>query len=106
MYKNMLPIGSVVRPEGAERKLMIVGRIITTEEKDMIYDYVGVPYPEGVGASDQMYFFNRDQIEELLFIGFQDSEALEFQHEVLDNLSELTIENDAIVEKKYTEEND
>ena len=38
MYKNMLPIGSVVRTIGAERKLMVVGRIVTTEEKDKIFD--------------------------------------------------------------------
>ena len=99
MYKNMLPIGSVVRTIGAERKLMVVGRIVTTEEKDKIFDYVVVPYPEGVGASDQMFFFDRDQIEELLFVGFQDPEALEFQREVLDNLKELTIIDDEIVEK-------
>ncbi len=99
MYKNMLPIGSVVKTIGAKRKLMVIGRILTTEENDKIYDYVGVPYPEGVGASDQMYFFDRDQVEELLFIGFQDPEALEFQREVLDNLNELAIENGEIVEK-------
>ena len=38
MYKNMLPIGSVVRIEGAVRKLMVIGRIATTEDDDMIYD--------------------------------------------------------------------
>ena len=99
MYKNMLPIGSVIRIEGATRKLMVVGRIATTEEKDVIYDYVGVPYPEGIADTDQLFFFNRDQVEELLFIGFQDPEALEYQRDVLDNLGELTIENDEIVEK-------
>ena len=99
MYKNMLPIGSVVRTEGAVRKLMVIGRIVTTEEEDAVYDYVGVPYPEGVSGSDQMYFFNRDQIEELFFIGFQDSEALEFQSEVLDQLGELVIRNHEITEK-------
>ena len=86
MYKNMLPIGSVVRIEGAVRKLMVIGRIATTEDEDMIYDYIGTPYPEGVSASDEMFFFNRDQIEELFFIGFQDPEALAFQHDVLDEL--------------------
>ncbi len=54
---------------------------------------------EGVSGSDQMYFFNRDQIEELFFIGFQDSEALEFQREVLDSLGELTVKNHEIIEK-------
>ncbi len=97
MYQNMLPIGSVVRTIGSERRLMVVGRILTTEERDRIFDYVGVPYPEGMTASDQMYFFNRDQVEEVLFIGFQDPEGLEFQREVLDQLGELTIENGEIV---------
>ena len=96
---DWLPIGSVVRTEGAVRKLMVIGRIVTTEEEDAVYDYVGVPYPEGVSGSDQMYFFNRDQIEELFFIGFQDSEALEFQSEVLDQLGELVIRNHEITEK-------
>ncbi len=91
MYKNMLPIGSIVRTEGAQRKLMVIGRVVTTEENDTIFDYVGVPYPEGINDTDKMYFFNRDQIEELLFIGFQDQEALLFQSEVLDKLGELKI---------------
>ena len=99
MYKNMLPIGSVVRTEGAERRLMVIGRIVTTEEEDRIYDYVGVPYPEGVSGSDQMFFFDRGEIEELFFIGFQDTEGLEYQSEVLDKLGELAIENHRIVEK-------
>ncbi|SNU08044.1 hypothetical protein SAMN06297422_11472 [Lachnospiraceae bacterium] len=98
MYKNMLPIGSIIRTEGAERKLMVIGRVVTTEENDMIYDYVGVPYPEGINDSDKLYFFNRDQIEELLFIGFQDQEALIYQSEVLDNLKELKIGENGLEE--------
>ncbi len=99
MYKNMLPIGSVIRTEGAERKLMVIGRVVTTEENDMIFDYVGVPYPEGINDTDKLYFFNRDQIEQLLFIGFQDPEAIAFQREVLDNLGELEIGSDGLIEK-------
>ena len=94
----MLPIGSIIRTEGAERKLMVIGRVVTTEENDMIYDYVGVPYPEGINDSDKLYFFNRDQIEELLFIGFQDQEALIYQSEVLDNLKELKIGENGLEE--------
>ena len=99
MYKNMLPIGSVVRTVDAERRLMVIGRIVTTEEKDVISDYVGTPYPEGVSGSDNFYFFNRDQIEELYFIGFQDQEALEFQSAVLDNIGELKIGENGIEEQ-------
>ena len=98
MYKNMLPIGSIVRTEGAQRKLMVIGRVVTTEENDTIFDYVGVPYPEGINDTDKMYFFNRDQIEELLFIGFQDQEAILFQSEVLDKLGELKIGENGLEE--------
>lgn len=98
MYKNMLPIGSIVRTEGAQRKLMVIGRVVTTEENDTIFDYVGIPYPEGINDTDKMYFFNRDQIEELLFIGFQDHEALLFQSEVLDKLGELKIGENGLEE--------
>ena len=98
MYKNMLPIGSIVRTEGAQRKLMVIGRVVTTEEKDTIFDYVGVPYPEGINDTDKMYFFNRDQIEELLFIGFQDQEAILYQSEILDKLGELTIGENGLEE--------
>ena len=98
MYKNMLPIGSIVRTEGAQRKLMVIGRVVTTEENDTIFDYVGVPYPEGINDTDKMYFFNRDQIEELLFIGFQDQEAILYQSEILDKLGELTIGENGLEE--------
>ena len=99
MYKNMLPIGSVIRTEGAERCLMVIGRVATTEENDIVYDYVGVPYPEGINDSDKFYFFNRDKIEELYFIGYQGPEAIAFQREVLDNLKELKVGSDGLVEK-------
>ena len=97
MYKNMLPIGSVVRISGAVRLLMICGRIVGRGEDDTLYDYVGCIYPEGVVDSESMFFFNRDAIEQVLFIGFQNEEELQFKSEILDNLGELAIENGEVV---------
>lgn len=99
MYKNMLPIGSVVLLKGGEKRLMITGRIQTKSGSDIIYDYSGCYYPEGIVDSASMFFFNRDAIEEIYFIGFQDPEEIRFREAVLDQLGELTVRDGQIVEK-------
>ena len=96
-YKDMLPIGSVVRLEGGERYLMIYGRIVCAEGSDKIYDYVSCPYPEGIAKDDDTIFFNREAIEQVLFIGFQDEQELRFREEVLDQLGELAVVNGELV---------
>jgi hypothetical protein len=104
MYKNLLPVGSVVLLKGGEKRLMICGRIQTKTDSDKIYDYSACYYPEGIIGSDSMFFFDRDAIETVYFIGFQDTEELEFRQQVLDNLGELEIKNGEIVPKVTTEE--
>lgn len=98
MYKDMLPIGSIIRAEGGERYLMICGRIVCSDDSDRIYDYVGCLYPEGVAKSDSLFFFDRDAIEQVLFIGYQDEQELAFRTEILDNLGELKVEDGELVE--------
>lgn len=100
MYKDLLPIGSVVLLKGGEKRVMICGRIITCGEKDDIFDYSACYYPEGIVGSDKMVFFNRGDIERVFFIGFQDSEALAFQANVLDKLGELEVRDGRIVNKE------
>lgn len=100
MYKNLLPIGSVVSLIGGEKRLMVCGRIVCKGGEEQIYDYVGCLYPEGLMDSSEMYFFNRDAIEDYYFIGFQDKEELRFRHEILDNLGELEVINGQVVPKK------
>ena len=96
MYKNLLPIGSVVLLKGGEKRIMICGRIQTKAGEDTIYDYSACYYPEGV-LSDEMFFFNRDQIERVFFIGFQDEEELAFREDILSQLGELKIKDGQIV---------
>ncbi|MCR5105384.1 MAG: DUF4176 domain-containing protein [Eubacterium sp.] len=97
MYKNLLPIGSVVKLAEAERDVMICGRIVVPDGRTEIYDYVGCVYPEGISRSDDMVFFNRDSIELLLFVGFQDTQELTYRSEVLDDLGELAVVDGEIV---------
>lgn len=100
MYKNLLPVGSIVLLKGGEKRLMICGRVVCMAGRDEIYDYVACRYPEGVGRSDDMTFFNRDAIEDVFFIGFQDKEEMNYRHGLLDTLGELEVVDGKIVQKQ------
>ena len=100
MYKDMLPIGSVVLLKGGDKRVMICGRIQAKAGENVIYDYSACYYPEGIVDPSAMFFFNRDAIDPVYFVGFQDKEELDFRHEVLDQLGELEIKDGAIVPKE------
>ncbi len=100
MYKDLMPIGSIVRLKGGERRVMICGRVLCRSGEERIYDYTACPYPQGIIGSDEMYFFDRDAIEEVFFIGFQDPEELHFRKDVLNQLGELTVVDGKIVAKQ------
>ena len=100
MYNDMLPIGSVVLLKGGDKRVMICGRIQAKAGENVIYDYSACYYPEGIVDPSAMFFFNRDAIDTVYFVGFQDKEELDFRHEVLDQLGELEIKDGAIVPKE------
>ncbi len=97
MYKDLLPIGSVVLLKGGNKRVMICGRIITRSGEDVIYDYAACYYPEGIVDANQMVFFQRDAIATIFFIGFQDQEELLYHEKVLDQLGELKVVDGRIV---------
>ena len=99
MYKNLLPIGSVVLLRGGTKRVMICGRIQARAGSDRIYDYSACWYPEGITRPDEMFFFDRDALETVFFVGFQDKEELDFRAAVLDRLGELEVRDGRIVSK-------
>ncbi len=99
MYKDLLPVGSVVLLKGGEKRVMICGRIQTRAGSTDIYDYSACLYPEGIVDPKSMFFFNRDSIEKVFFLGFQDTEELEFQEKFLSQLGELEVKDGKIVKK-------
>ncbi len=100
MYKDLLPIGSVVLLKGGDKRIMICGRIQAKDGEDTIYDYSACYYPEGIISPSSMFFFNRDAVDTVYFIGFQDEEELNYRHGVLDQLGELEIRDGVIVPKE------
>ncbi|WP_294729766.1 DUF4176 domain-containing protein [uncultured Faecalibaculum sp.] len=85
-----LPLGSVVTMKEGTKRLMIVGRIQRGGD-DLLYDYAGVLWPEGMIRSDRLYLFNHEDIDLLWSIGYQEKEEFNFRHvleEQYDNLHE------------------
>lgn len=100
MYEQLLPVGSVVLLKGADKRVTIIGRILSMAGGDKIYDYGAVPYPEGLTDLDSLVFFDTDDIDLLYFVGFQDSEELQFRSEVLANLGELYVMPDGRIAQR------
>ena len=72
MREKYLPIGSVVLLKGAKKELMITGYLVIEDGKDnKTYDYCGCLYPEGMISSDQTALFDHDQIEKIVYIGYE-----------------------------------
>lgn len=98
---DYLPIGSIVTlKEGDGTKLMIIGRMSITENEDGeqgYYDYSAVIYPNGVEDSDQMLFFNKEDIKETFYTGFVDSQERDFQDRIND-----AVDNDEIDVPRFT----
>lgn len=79
----MLPIGSIVYLKEGTNKLMILNRapILPSEEedaKDIWYDYSGCFYPQGLDPNN-VFYFNEENIDEIVFEGFKDDEEERFQ---------------------------
>ena len=88
--KDLLPIGSVIIMKEGEQPLMIYGILQMEGRKSLLkkpkeYDYVCVPYPQGNMGEGSSFFANHEDIDKILFRGFENEEREKF----LDELSRL-----------------
>lgn len=77
---TMLPIGSIVFLKEGTSKLMILNRgpIIELEGEQKMFDYSASVYPQGLVA-DAVLYFNEENIDEVVFEGFKDSDEERFE---------------------------
>ena len=78
---NQLPIGSIVKVGSDSESLMIVAQypVTTIQDKSGYFDFCAVSLP--IGLSDQqLHFFNKEDITELIFIGYIDVNFQTFVH--------------------------
>lgn len=90
-YDKYLPIGSVVRLSNGKKNVMIIGFCpLANTNGQVMYDYSGCLYPEGVFSSEYNLLFNHEQIEKVEYIGFVSPEETAFKEKL----------NTAIAEKQ------
>lgn len=79
MFENLLPIGSVVLLKDGTKKLMVTGiKPVSEDNPDTVFDYIGVVYPEGYLSNEYNFLFNHDDINDIVFIGYNNPERQSF----------------------------
>ncbi|MBL3715972.1 DUF4176 domain-containing protein [Lactococcus garvieae] len=76
----MLAIGSIVYLSDGNQKIMILNRgpVVEQNGEQVIFDYTGALYPNGLDPK-QVYYFNDDDIDEVVFEGYKDEEEERFR---------------------------
>ena len=78
-YDRVLPIGTVVLLENADKRLMIVGyQRKKALDAEKIYDYCGCLYPEGFMTPNEAAVFDHSQIDRIIAMGFQNQGQVNF----------------------------
>ena len=79
MFKELLPIGTIVTLKGGVRKLMVTGmKISLKDDPDRIFDYIGVLYPEGFLGDEGNILFNHEDINDIIYNGYNNPEREDF----------------------------
>ncbi len=90
--RDYLPMGSVVLLEGGIKKLMIIGIMPESQEEDgtvRLYDYLGVTYPEGFLSIETLLLFNHEQIDDVIYQGYDSPERSRFLEKVVEKTNEM-----------------
>lgn len=71
----LLPLGSIVYLADGNQKVVIIGRgmIVNQEGADVVFDYTGSFFPEGLNP-EEIYYFNEEDIDEVIFEGYRNDE--------------------------------
>ncbi|MCG2339220.1 DUF4176 domain-containing protein [Staphylococcus epidermidis] len=88
----METLGSIIYLKEGSQKLMIINRgpIVEIEGQNYLFDYSACKYPVGV-VEDQVYYFNEENIDNVIFEGYSDQDETRFQElfkEKMDNWDE------------------
>lgn len=53
---------------------MIIGLSVKVEETNTVYDYIGLPFPEGYIDNEKMLLFYSKDIKDVHFLGYVNAE--------------------------------
>ena len=92
MKDKYLPIGTVVILKDGEKPLMINGFCVNPPEEEnlsTVYDYSACFYPEGLITLDNTLVFNHEDIDKVLFEGYETEDHNNFVDILNQTLKEL-----------------
>lgn len=95
LENTILPLGTICDINNYEKKIMIIGFNVKEEkDSDEVFDYLVCNYPEGLIDSNHFMFCNKEDIKDILYMGYSNEETLEFQSLIqkLNNNNEEKIE--------------
>ena len=86
----METIGSIIYLKEGSQKLMIINRgpIVEMDNQRYIFDYSACKYPIGV-VEDEIYYFNEENIDKVIFEGYSDEDETRFQELYEDMLKNM-----------------
>ncbi len=69
---EVLSIGTVVKLRDSKGLAMVIsfGMLANKDGKEILYDYLGCPYPQGVITTDYFIYFDKKDIDEVVFNGY------------------------------------
>lgn len=80
-HNEWLLIGSVVLMDGGSRAVTITGCMLR-EESGELWDYIGVPHPQGWSGPSSLMVFNRGDIARVVALGYMDPDGDRFLAEL------------------------
>ena len=88
----ILPIGTVVKVKNGEGELMIIGRAQLFNQNGTIgyFDYSSVGYPQGIVSASEFFFFNDEDVDEIVFEGYRGEGEIAFAESWEENISNTT----------------
>lgn len=76
MNIKLLPVGSVVKLKTSSLvQMMISGYYPVDSEKEVLYEYQGLLYPQGMLSEKSFLLFDSEDIEEIIYEGYSDEEG-------------------------------
>lgn len=81
MTEKILPLGSVVTlHNGDGTELLIIARasVVIENKTEIYYDYGAVLIPQGMVTPENVFFFNRENIQEVIFRGYENDNERQF----------------------------
>ena len=88
----ILPLGTIVNLKRGTQELMIIGRaqLYCRDGELGYFDYSSILYPQGAVGDSEFFFFNDEDIAEVVFEGYRSEAEIEFAEAYEENINEVT----------------